>query len=71
MGTLTVKENLYFSASLRLPLSVPMKDKKRRVKRIIEELGLSECANTRVHCVYISVMISCDTSTMCLLPGWY
>ena len=48
MGTLTVKENLFFSASLRLPLSVSMKQKMKRVKKVIDELGLGECANTKV-----------------------
>ncbi len=48
MGTLTVKENLYFSAALRLPLSISLKQKKQRVKKIIDELGLNECANTKV-----------------------
>ena len=48
MGTLTVKENLYFSAALRLSTSVSWKEKKLRVKKIIDELGLNECANTKV-----------------------
>lgn len=56
MGTLTVKENLYFSAALRLPLSISMKEKKRRVKKIIDDLGLNACANTRV-CVFTISML--------------
>lgn len=66
MGTLTVKENLYFSAALRLPLSISMKEKKRRVKKIIDDLGLNACANTKV-CIqvgsYLYFIIVCQ--------GWY
>ena len=48
MGTLTVRENLYFSAALRLPSSMTWKEKRIRVKKIIDELGLTCCANTKV-----------------------
>ena len=48
MGTLTVKENLYFSAALRLPNSMSWAGKKKRVQSVIEELGLERCANTKV-----------------------
>ena len=48
MGTLTVRENLYFSAALRLPSSMTWKEKRIRVKKIIDELGLTSCANTKV-----------------------
>ncbi len=48
MGTLTVKENLYFSAALRLPNSISWSGKKERVEGIITELGLTSCANTKV-----------------------
>jgi ATP-binding cassette subfamily G (WHITE) protein 2 len=56
MGTLTVKENLYFSAALRLPLSVPWSEKRRRVKKIIEDLGLTACADTKVS--HLSIQLS-------------
>ncbi len=49
MGTLTVKENLYFSAALRLPTSMAWKEKKQRVKKIINELGLNSCTDTKVY----------------------
>lgn len=48
MGTLTVKENLMFSAQVRLPESTDLEEKKRRVVQVIKELGLQRCANTRV-----------------------
>ena len=48
MGTLTVKENLFFSAALRLPTSVPWSEKKERVEKVIKQLGLTNCADTKV-----------------------
>jgi len=44
--TLTVHENILFSANLRLPQSVTHAERLERVQRIIEQLGLSECADT-------------------------
>ncbi|XP_029465541.1 ATP-binding cassette sub-family G member 2-like [Rhinatrema bivittatum] len=48
MGTLTVKENLLFSAALRLPSSINFKEKEERVNQVITELGLTKVANSRV-----------------------
>ncbi|XP_068177969.1 broad substrate specificity ATP-binding cassette transporter ABCG2d [Antennarius striatus] len=48
MGTLTVRENLRFSAALRLPTSVPQSEKETRVTQLIEELGLTMVADCRV-----------------------
>lgn len=48
MGTLTVKENLRFSAALRLPKSVSEAERKERVEDVISELGLTHCADTKV-----------------------
>ncbi len=48
MGTLSVRENLHFSASLRLPSSTTFKQRKNRVERVINELGLQACASTKV-----------------------
>lgn len=49
MGTLTVRENLRFSAALRLPTSVPQSEKEARVNRLISELGLTKVADSKVH----------------------
>ena len=55
MGTLTVKENFFFSANLRLPSSVTQEEKEQKVNTVIEELGLVHCADTKVslvpHCL--------------------
>ena len=48
MGTLTVRENLTFSASLRLPSNMTYKERRQRVENVIEELGLTACADTKV-----------------------
>ena len=48
MGTLTVRENLAFSAALRLPKSVTAKQRKTRVTGVIRELGLEGCADSKV-----------------------
>lgn len=49
MGTLSVKENLLFSANLRLnPQYYSSEDKKNKVNEIIQDLGLTDCADTKV-----------------------
>ncbi|CAJ1085740.1 ATP-binding cassette sub-family G member 2-like [Xyrichtys novacula] len=48
MGTLTVRENFSFSAALRLPESVSQEEKEKKVNRLIQELGLSRVADSKV-----------------------
>jgi len=48
MGTLSVRENLMFSANLRLPESMSDEEKNDRVEEAIEDLGLDKCADTKV-----------------------
>jgi len=43
---LTVRETLTYSAYLRLPGTLSFKEKRQRVEDVIQELGLSKCANT-------------------------
>ncbi|XP_067893734.1 broad substrate specificity ATP-binding cassette transporter ABCG2-like [Heterodontus francisci] len=47
-GTLTVRENLEFSAALRLPKNISKLERIDRVNNLIEELGLSNIENTRI-----------------------
>ncbi|CAF1106694.1 unnamed protein product [Didymodactylos carnosus] len=47
-GTLTVKENLAFSANIRLSKTVSKQQKADVVKRVIHQLALEKCADTRV-----------------------
>ncbi|NXL05492.1 ABCG2 protein, partial [Mesembrinibis cayennensis] len=53
VGTLTVRENLKFSAALRLPKSVKEQEKNERVNQIIKELGLSKVADSKVGTQFI------------------
>uniref|UniRef100_A0A3Q4GU33 ATP-binding cassette, sub-family G (WHITE), member 2c n=1 Tax=Neolamprologus brichardi TaxID=32507 RepID=A0A3Q4GU33_NEOBR len=49
MGTLSVRENLLFSANLRLnPKDHSTADKHQQVNIIIEDLGLTDCADTKI-----------------------
>ena len=48
MGTLTVRENLMFSARLRLPSSMPIEEKRARVEQTLHELGLDAVADSLV-----------------------
>jgi ABC-type multidrug transport system ATPase subunit len=45
---LTVRETLLYSARLRLPSSMPVAEKKIRVENMIKQLGLVQCADTKV-----------------------
>ncbi|XP_064872507.1 broad substrate specificity ATP-binding cassette transporter ABCG2-like isoform X2 [Oncorhynchus nerka] len=49
MGTLSVRENLLFSVNLRLDRRhYSTADKQQRVDSIIEDLGLQDCAHTKI-----------------------
>uniref|UniRef100_A0A0D9VSM9 ABC transporter G family member 5 n=1 Tax=Leersia perrieri TaxID=77586 RepID=A0A0D9VSM9_9ORYZ len=43
---LTVEETLMFAAEFRLPRSLPTREKQKRVKELIKQLGLGNAANT-------------------------
>ncbi|KAL3922583.1 MAG: hypothetical protein SGILL_002124 [Bacillariaceae sp.] len=46
--TSTPRESIYFSAKLRLPRSTPEQNLQKLVKRMLQELGLENCADTYV-----------------------
>ena len=48
MGALSVRENLQFSAALRLPRTIGNKEKRARVDMVINELGLEDVAESKV-----------------------
>ncbi|KAK2021213.1 ABC transporter [Colletotrichum zoysiae] len=48
LPTLTVRETLRYSADLRLPPPTTAEDRMRIVEEVILELGLKECADTRI-----------------------
>ncbi|KAM7155342.1 broad substrate specificity ATP-binding cassette transporter ABCG2 isoform 2-T2 [Molossus nigricans] len=53
MGTLTVRENLQFSAALRLPSTMTNHEKNERINTIIQELGLAKVADSKVGTQFI------------------
>ena len=59
MGTLTVKENIMFSANMRLSAEIPKEEKERRVDETIEELGLTQVANHKVGLLVEDMTLSC------------
>lgn len=48
LGLLSVRQNLYFAAQLRLPEHWDVEKKEKRVQKILEMLGLQEVANSVV-----------------------
>uniref|UniRef100_A0A1I8HH76 Broad substrate specificity ATP-binding cassette transporter ABCG2 n=1 Tax=Macrostomum lignano TaxID=282301 RepID=A0A1I8HH76_9PLAT len=48
MGTLTVRENLYFSASVRLPGNWTREERMQKVEAVIAELGLAKVADSKI-----------------------
>ncbi|XP_052071139.1 broad substrate specificity ATP-binding cassette transporter ABCG2-like [Mytilus californianus] len=48
MGGLTVRENFAFSAALRLPGHITKADIQEKIQNVINELGLTDCADTKV-----------------------
>ncbi|XP_062992443.1 broad substrate specificity ATP-binding cassette transporter ABCG2-like [Elgaria multicarinata webbii] len=53
MGTLTVRENFQFSAALRLPRTVRQREKEERINQILNELGLTKVADSKVGTQFI------------------
>ena len=59
MGTLSIKENLEFSAALRLPQNVSKVERDERVHDILEELGLTHVADSKVRFTVLNeIMLS-------------
>ena len=48
MGTLTVRENLNFSAALRLPQTTTKYERQTRVNAVLSDLGLTHVADSMV-----------------------
>lgn len=48
LPTLTVRETLRYAAELRLPPPMTKKERQKVVEEVILELGLKECADTRI-----------------------
>jgi ATP-binding cassette subfamily G (WHITE) protein 2 len=48
MGTLTVRENLHFSASLRLPQSTTKHERDAKIDQVLADLGLTHVSNSKI-----------------------
>ncbi len=48
LGTMTVREAITMSATLRLPTTISAEEKARKVDELIEMLNLGKCADTVV-----------------------
>lgn len=48
IATLTVLETLVYSAHLQLPDTMTRHERKGRVQRVIKEMGLQDCVNTKI-----------------------
>nr|XP_056711303.1 broad substrate specificity ATP-binding cassette transporter ABCG2-like [Euleptes europaea] len=66
MGTLTVRENLEFSAALRLPASMSSEEKKERVDQVIVELDLTKVANAKVGTQFIRGISGGEKKRVCI-----
>lgn len=64
MGTMTVRENLHFSAALRLPSSISFQEKEERVTQIIGELGLSKVADAKVRIPILEILLLLETKLL-------
>ncbi len=67
MGTLSVRENLNFSAALRLPSHMKRQQRRERVENVIKELGLDLIADSKV-LVYSMSCLSKQTHRKVILP---
>lgn len=59
MGTLTVRENLHFSAALRLPGKLSKHEREERVDATLSDLGLFNVAESKVR---IALTLNTDKS---------
>ena len=62
MGTLSIRENLHFSAALRLPSKMTHKERKDRVDKVVQELGLEKVENSKVKIIKLDYRISSKNS---------
>lgn len=49
-GVLTVYENLWYAAMLKLPQDMPLNEKEDRIKEVISDLGLTKVAFIALPC---------------------
>ncbi|CAF4061728.1 unnamed protein product [Rotaria sordida] len=64
--TLTVQENLMFSANIRLPKEVSYTERVERVMKIISNLGLESCADTKIGTEFIRGVSGGERKRTCI-----
>ena len=67
-GTLTVRENILFSAALRLSCS--HEQRQEIVDSVIEELGLTSVANEKVYSYIIKIFLIFTYVAVSFIVGW-
>jgi ATP-binding cassette subfamily G (WHITE) protein 2 len=65
-GTLTVRENLMFSANVRLSDDVSNDERKERVTKVIHDLGLESCADTKMGTEYLRGVSGGERKRTCI-----
>lgn len=65
-GTLTVRENLMFSAHVRLSASITEQERIDRVEQIIRDLGLESCSNTKIGTEFIRGISGGERKRTCI-----
>ncbi|CAF1518289.1 unnamed protein product, partial [Adineta steineri] len=65
-GTLTVKENIMLSLNTRLRTRMSKKERQDRVAKVIEDLGLTECADTRIGTEFIRGVSGGERKRTCI-----
>ncbi|CAF3334940.1 unnamed protein product [Rotaria socialis] len=64
--TLTIRENLMFSANIRLPRDVSHVERVERVIKVISDLGLESCADTTVGTEFIRGVSGGERKRACI-----
>jgi len=65
-GTLTVRENLWFCANMRLPMSVSQESKAKIIEEALNDLGLNDCADTKVGTDFIRGVSGGEKKRACI-----
>ncbi len=65
-GTLTVRENLMFSANVRLPNDISKDERKERVTQVIHDLGLESCADTKMGTEFVRGVSGGERKRTCI-----
>jgi ATP-binding cassette subfamily G (WHITE) protein 2 len=65
-GTLTVRENLMFSANVRLPNDISEDERKERVTQVIHDLGLESCADTKMGTEFVRGVSGGERKRTCI-----